>query len=77
LFVTLGGAVPTKSDTYRSVPIVGELTTHVISYGLAWVQGQLDSVKYLRYRARKRLTGLLRAASCDQRALELLSTAVG
>lgn len=72
LFLTLGGAVPTKSNTYRSVPIVGELTTRVIGYALAWVQGQLDSLKYLRYRARTRLGGVLRAASFDQRTLELL-----
>jgi hypothetical protein len=72
LFLTLGGAVPTKSHTFRSVPIVGALTDRVIAYALAWVQGQLDSVKYLRYRARKHLAGVLRAASFDQRALELL-----
>jgi hypothetical protein len=72
LFLTLGGAVPTKSHTFRSVPVVGALTDRVIAYALAWVQGQLDSVKYLRYRARKHLSGVLRAASFDQRALELL-----
>lgn len=41
-------------------------------YALAWVQGQLDSVKYLRYRARKHLRSVLRTASFDQRALTLL-----
>lgn len=73
LFVTLGGAVPTKSDTYRSVPLVGDLAERAVAYALAWVQGQLGALKYLRYRARTHLApGPLRAASFDQRALELL-----
>jgi hypothetical protein len=73
LFLTLGGAVPTKSDSFRSVPLVGDLADRAITYALAWVQGQLDALKYLRYRARRQLaTGPLRAASFDQRALELL-----
>jgi len=73
LFLTLGGAVPTKSDTYRSVPLVGDLAERAIAYALAWVQGQLDALKYLRYRARKHLApGPLRPASFDQRELELL-----
>jgi hypothetical protein len=65
--------VPTKSDTYRSVPLVGDLAARAIAYALAWVQAQVDALKYLRYRARTRLApGPLRAASFDQRALELL-----
>lgn len=73
LFLTLGGAVPTKSDTYRSVPLVGDLAERALAYALAWVQGQVDALKYLRYRARTHLAPRpLRAASFDQRALELL-----
>jgi len=73
LFLTLGGKVPTKSDTYRSVPLVGALADRAITYALTWVQGQLDALKYLRYRARKHLApGPLRAASFVLRDIELL-----
>lgn len=72
LFLTFGGVVPTKSDTFRSVPIVGALAERVTAYALTWVQAQLDTLKYLRYGARKQLFGVLRSASFDQRELELL-----
>lgn len=72
LFLTLGGAVPTKSNTYRSVPIVGALAKRVQTYARLWVENQLETLKYLRYRARKRLDGMQRSASFDLRAVELL-----
>ncbi|MDQ2914091.1 MAG: hypothetical protein M3T56_12650 [Chloroflexota bacterium] len=71
LFLTLGGAVPTKSHTFRSVPLVGALAERVVGYAWTWVYGQLDAVRYLRYRARKQLTGALRQASFDTGRLEL------
>ncbi|MEK6225594.1 MAG: hypothetical protein AABM40_04780 [Chloroflexota bacterium] len=72
LFMTVGRAVPTKSDEYRGVPLVGLLAERLPEYALEWVRGQLDCVRYLRYRSRKGLSPALDQASRTPRALRLL-----
>lgn len=72
LFLTLGGAVPTKSDTYRSVPLVGALAQRVVAYAHLWLADQLANLVYLRYRSRKALSGQPDLATTDLRTVALL-----
>lgn len=72
IFITVGKCVPTKSDEYRGLPLIGAPEERLLAYARTWVESQFDSIRYMRYRNRSKLSPALRPHSDDLGALRLL-----
>lgn len=66
LFIVLGDVAPTKSSEWRAVPLVGQVRERFLTYAWGWLDDQLGSLKYLRYRSRRRLSAPLRAMGASR-----------
>lgn len=72
VFITVGDIDATKSDEHRRIPLVGMARERFIAYARAWVDHQILSLTYLRYRSRRHLAPALRKASLRTDDLALM-----